>query len=129
MACYPTHCTFNCFSDNCVLNAPTCPTNETNFGAAVIIGDIILASHTNTLRASIDEERVRRGYAEDFSTTVDSDDDIEQQHMVDMKNSINEIGGGVTNTYSDLIYAAELNDLRTEINDLRIVCQCDGDCG
>jgi len=88
MACYPTHCTFNCFSDNCVLNAPTCPTNETNFGAAVIIGDIILASHTNTLRASIDEERVRRGYAEDFSTTVDSDDDIEQQHMVDMKTSI-----------------------------------------
>lgn len=129
MACTEPHCYLNCFIDSCSPHAAACVSNETDFGIAVIIGDLILASHVNTLRDSIDEERIRRSLLEDFDTTVDIDDIVEEQHMTDMKDSINDMGGNVTDTYSGLVYANEINNLRTEINDLRIDCQCDTDCG
>lgn len=135
MACTPAHCTSNCYSDTCAINAPACPTNETNFGTTLIKGVKVLTSHVNDLRISIDDERTsRRGFSSDFPTSVDSDDDIEQQHAVDMKDSINEMvnaddGILITDTYSNKVSAGDVEDLRTSINELRADCVCDSECG
>jgi hypothetical protein len=135
MACTPAHCNSNCYSDTCAVNAPACPTNETNFGTTLIKGNTVLTSHVNDLRISIDDERTsRRGFSEDFPTSVDSDDEIEQQHAVDMKDSINEMvnaddGILITDTYSNLVSAGDVEDLRTSINELRADCVCDSECG
>jgi len=139
MACTPAHCTSNCYSDTCATNAPACLTNETNFGTTLIKGITVLASHVNDLRLSIDDERTsRRGFADDFPTSVDNDDIVEQQHAVDMKDSINEMIAAdpigdprtpVTNTYSNLVSSGEVEILRDAINELRADCVCDSECG
>lgn len=138
MACTPAYCSYNCYSDTCAVNAPACPTNATNFGADPVKGDVSFASHVNDLRISIDDERTtRRGLADDFPSSVDSDNEIEEQHMVDMKDSINEMVAQtgdsttvvITDTFSNLVSASEVTNLRDKINELREDCVCDSECG
>lgn len=139
MACTPSHCNSNCYSDTCAGNMVKCPTNASIFGSDVVTGvNIALASHINDLRISVDDERVnRRGYTADFPTLVDSDDLVDEQHFEDLRDSINEMVGQtgddttvtITDTYTGTISASEMNNLRTKINELRVDCVCDSDCG
>lgn len=135
--CTPGHCYYNCYSDTCSVNAPACSTNNASFGSDVVKGDLIEAAHINDLRIAIDNERTgRRELTEDFPTTVDSNDTIERSHMEDLRDSINEMinqpGGQsvtISSTYSNLISAAEINELRTKINLIRTECVCNSQCG
>jgi len=140
MACSPGHCTSNCYSFGCSVNAPACSSNATSFGVTVTSSHDIAATHVNDLRISIDNERTtRRGKSADFPTSVDTDDTVDASHADDMKDSINEmvvmagdsVTAQVTDTYviGDVIEASDINNLRSKINELRADCVCDSDCG
>lgn len=164
-SCY-THCTGHCYNDQCLTYvAPNgvwdyTKDGETAGGGADIayscgantsnpfptgVGGVIYNENVETLRRSINDERVRRGLGAYSWTPTPIDGSQEttpgdliygtnaglDEAILQMKTAINNIRSIVSFTISDgnPVRYTQINELKTDINALRSECICNTDCG
>ena len=145
-ACSGVHCT-NQGCNNCVGKyTAECLGNASSWTDDPVAIDVedIKAIHVNELRAALDAEVLRRGGANcgigGWASVTAVVDDVEAQHFTDLKTCNNGLtyysaDGDVLNLISEsyaiggLIYAADINNMRTAVKANELLCTCDSDCG
>ncbi len=144
MACSQPICAgVGCY--DCSTHAPECLGNATAFPANPVVAGatIIEADHINRMRLALDAERARRlqtscGITGWSSKAVGSI--IEGSDFDDLKICNNNLqwfsGDGdeltlIPDHYDvgEIIFATQINNLMTAINQNEVRCMCDTDCG
>ena len=121
-------------------NVPPCPANITVFTDPIIDTTVkVKADHINELRASIDAERVRRGFPQIWAGSQKTVGDVvDDDELTQLKNAIDEIRAGLewpvmTGFVEDTgskIEGQRVEEIRSnlETSKAECVCQCNYAC-
>jgi len=111
------------------MGAP-CPSNITTWTPPQLNpADIIEAQHINEIRNAINREKTRRGTSIAFNTILSPGEVDLGIHIQELKDTINNIKSfawtqNFSNLPGSLIYAAQITELRKNMNDLEDDCLC-----
>lgn len=137
MACTPTNCTNNCYSNVCTNNRASCASNRIVSLSNVVAGNIIGAD-IEILRSATFDELTRWNLNPTFNfpkTAVNpqvSGNLITALEFNKLINDLSSTGHGTTANVSAgaIITASKLaSDMLTLYNSLRTDCVCNSDCG